>query len=54
MVFLKSYTKELVFNTKNKIEFVNITSIIEKIVEESKIKEGLFLVNSMHIKSRYS
>ncbi len=48
---MKSYTKEVVFNTKNKIEFVNITRIVEEAVFESKIKEGLCLVNSMHITS---
>ncbi|MCD6228817.1 MAG: YjbQ family protein, partial [Candidatus Omnitrophica bacterium] len=31
--------------------FINITEIIEKIVEKSKVKEGLCLVNSMHITS---
>lgn len=46
---MKSYTKYLTFNTKEKIEFINITSQVEDIVRESRIKEGLCLVNAMHI-----
>lgn len=46
---MKSYTKYLTFNTKEKIEFINITSQFEDIVRESRIKEGLCLVNAMHI-----
>ena len=46
---MKSYRKELWFNTKNKVEFINITREVEKAVEESGIKEGLCLVNAMHI-----
>lgn len=48
---MKSYTEYLVFNTKNKIEFVNITKKVEEIVRKSGIKEGLCLVNAMHITS---
>lgn len=48
---MKAYTEKLVFNTKNKIEFVNITNSIEEIVRKSGIKEGLCLVNAMHITS---
>ena len=46
---MKSHTEHLTFNTKNKIEFVNITGTVEKIVKKSGIKEGLCLVNAMHI-----
>jgi len=46
---MKSFRKELLFNTKNKVEFVNITSLVEDALAESKIKEGLCLVNAMHI-----
>lgn len=46
---MKSITKYLTFNTKEKIEFINITSQVEKTVSESGIKEGLCLVNAMHI-----
>ncbi len=46
---MKSYTKYLWFNTKNRYEFVNITPQVEEAVGESKVKEGLCLVNAMHI-----
>jgi len=46
---MKSLTKHLWFNTKNRIEFVNITDKVEEIVKESGIKEGIVLVNAMHI-----
>ncbi len=46
---MKSYRKELWFNTKNKVEFVNITRDVEEAVKESGVKEGLCLVNAMHI-----
>lgn len=48
---MKSYTEYLVFNTKHKIEFINITKKVEEIVKKSGIKEGLCLVNAMHITS---
>jgi secondary thiamine-phosphate synthase enzyme len=46
---MKSLTKHLWFNTKDKIEFVNITSAVEELVQESGIQQGLCLVNAMHI-----
>jgi secondary thiamine-phosphate synthase enzyme len=46
---MKTYTEYLVFNTKNEIEFLNITSKVEDAVKKSGIKEGLCLVNPMHI-----
>ena len=46
---MKSYKKELWFQTNNRREFINITKELEKILSESKIKEGLLLCNSMHI-----
>lgn len=48
---MKTHTKYLNFNTKNKIEFIRITDEIEKAIIESKVKEGLVLVNPMHITS---
>ncbi|MBU0628524.1 MAG: secondary thiamine-phosphate synthase enzyme YjbQ, partial [Nanoarchaeota archaeon] len=39
------------FNTKNRHEFVNITDQVEEAVRESGVKEGLVLVNPMHITS---
>ncbi|PNR92477.1 secondary thiamine-phosphate synthase enzyme YjbQ [Petrotoga sp. 9PWA.NaAc.5.4] len=46
---MKSYRKELWFNTKKQREFINITPMIEECVKESSIKEGLLLCNAMHI-----
>ena len=46
---MKSYTKELWLNIKKRMDFINITSEIEQAVIESGIKEGLCLVNAMHI-----
>ena len=46
---MKSLTEYLTFKTKSRREFVNITSDIEKLVTKSKIKDGLCLVNAMHI-----
>lgn len=48
---MKSFTKHLIFSTKEKIEFINITEEIAGLVEESAIKEGLCLINAMHITS---
>lgn len=44
---MNSKTEYLTFNTTR--AFVNITQDVRRIVEESKIKEGLCLVNVMHI-----
>ncbi|MDP1854131.1 MAG: secondary thiamine-phosphate synthase enzyme YjbQ [Candidatus Omnitrophota bacterium] len=46
---MKSYTQYLVFNTKSRREFINVTPQIEEAVKKSGIKEGLCLVNAMHI-----
>ncbi len=46
---MKSYRKELWFNTSSRREFLNITTEVQRCIEESKIKEGLCLVNAMHI-----
>jgi len=46
---MKSLTEYLTFNVKTRRAFVNITSDISKLVTKSKIKEGLCLVNAMHI-----
>jgi len=46
---MKSYTKYLKIKTNKKIEILNITQEVKKAVKESGIKEGLCLVNSMHI-----
>ncbi|MFQ3546783.1 MAG: secondary thiamine-phosphate synthase enzyme YjbQ [Termitinemataceae bacterium] len=46
---MKSFTKELWFETRKKREFINITNQIMDLVQESGIQEGLCLVNAMHI-----
>lgn len=46
---MKSLTEYLTFKTKSRREFVNITPDVEKLVVKSGIKEGLCLVNAMHI-----
>ncbi len=46
-----TYTKNLKIKTDKRKELVNITKEVEKAVEDSKVKEGLCLVNSMHITS---
>ena len=46
---MKSKTEYLMFNTSSRRAFINITPSVTKVVEESKIKEGLCLVNAMHI-----
>lgn len=48
---MKSYRKELWFETRNRREFINITVDINQCLAESEIKEGLLLCNAMHITS---
>lgn len=46
---MKSYRKELWFNVPARRGFINITHQIDEELKKSKIKEGLCLVNAMHI-----
>lgn len=46
---MKSYREELWFEAKTRIAFVNITPKVEEAIRKSGIKEGLCLVNAMHI-----
>lgn len=46
---MKSFRRELWFQTKNRREYINITGDVQDIVNTSGIKEGLCLVNAMHI-----
>jgi secondary thiamine-phosphate synthase enzyme len=46
---MKSYRKELWFNVPSRMGFVNITPQIEACLAESGVREGLVLVNAMHI-----
>jgi len=44
-----SYTEHLWFDTKHRIELINITPRVEECLKKSGVKEGLCLVNAMHI-----
>ena len=46
---MKSTTRYLTFNVPARMAFENITPQVESIVTESGIREGLCLVNAMHI-----
>jgi len=46
---MKSYRKELWFNTPTRRQLINITPQVQECLEESGIKEGLLLCNAMHI-----
>jgi len=46
---MKSLTEYLTFHTKSRREFVNITQDVKKFVKKSDVKEGICLVNAMHI-----
>lgn len=46
---MKSFRKELSFHTPTRRSFLNITPQVESALAESKIQEGLCLVNAMHI-----
>ena len=46
---MKALTEYLACTTKTKREYLNITPLVEEMVRKSKIKEGLCLVNAMHI-----
>jgi len=46
---MKSYRKELWFQTKNRRELINITLDVQECLRESGIREGMVLCNAMHI-----
>ncbi|MBI4368232.1 MAG: YjbQ family protein, partial [Candidatus Omnitrophica bacterium] len=46
---MKSYREYLWMKTQKRREYLNITSQVEEIVRNSGVKEGLVLVNPMHI-----
>ena len=46
---MKSYREELWFHTKNRRDYINITPQVEEALQKSGIREGLCLVNPMHI-----
>ncbi|MDO8519566.1 MAG: secondary thiamine-phosphate synthase enzyme YjbQ [Deltaproteobacteria bacterium] len=48
---MKTFRKEIVMNIPKRLAFVNLSPQVEECVRESGVKEGLVLVNSMHISS---
>ena len=46
---MKALTEHLWFDTKERVEFINITPTVEELVKKSGVKEGMVLVNAMHI-----
>ena len=46
---MKTYRQELWFNTKTRRDYINITDQVQTAINQSGIKEGLCLVNAMHI-----
>jgi secondary thiamine-phosphate synthase enzyme len=46
---MKSLTEHLTFNISARMGFLNITPTVEELVARSGIKEGICLVNAMHI-----
>ncbi len=46
---MKSYRKELWFHAGRRREIINITPQVQEALRESGIREGLCLVNAMHI-----
>ncbi len=46
---MKSYRKELWFNTTQRRQYLNITRDVQQCIDDSGIKEGIILVNAMHI-----
>ena len=46
---MKSLTRYLTFNTSERVDFINISEQVAEVIRESGVKEGLCLVNAMHI-----
>ena len=46
---MKSYRRELWFDTTRRREYINITPEVERCLDESGIREGMVLCNAMHI-----
>jgi thiamine phosphate synthase YjbQ (UPF0047 family) len=46
---VKILTEELWFTTPGRRAYINITAAVEELVRKSGIKDGLCLVNAMHI-----
>ena len=46
---MKSFREYLTFHTKTRRDYINITEQVERLLRKSGVKEGLCLVNAMHI-----
>ena len=46
---MRSHRETLTFNTPHRLDFLNITDRVREAVTKSGIREGLCLVNAMHI-----
>ena len=46
---MRNYRKELWFNLSSRRGYINITGEVEECVRQSGVREGLCLVNAMHI-----
>jgi secondary thiamine-phosphate synthase enzyme len=46
---MKAYTEYLTFNIPQRMGFVNITREVEEVLRKARVREGLLLVNAMHI-----
>jgi len=46
---MKSYREEIWFNVKERRDYINITDTVQEAINKSGVKEGLCLVNAMHI-----
>ncbi|NLN79911.1 MAG: YjbQ family protein [Erysipelotrichia bacterium] len=46
---MKTYREELYYFTKTRRAYINITNDVQQIINKSNIKDGLILVNAMHI-----
>ena len=46
---MKVHTDYLVFNTRERREYIRITEEVERIVQDSRGEEGFVLINAMHI-----
>lgn len=46
---MKTLTEHLWFDTKSRVEFINITPEVDRLLKKSGVREGLCLVNAMHI-----
>jgi len=50
---MKHFRKEITFETQNRRQYINITSDVQKAIDESRIKNGFVLVNAMYSQCFY-